>query len=134
MNDDIKIKAIMVYFQHWGKDEIKAEYDLKAFINTIERIKTIFVSRDTDFVAQVRFKTSLAASLSFFKNHMIAMNMINDIANILLSGMGGCSPIIPIRNNHDVKLAKMLNLKASAIPWKLDEKELRSVNAIVALM
>lgn len=82
MNDQDKIRALMIYYDHWGKEQNK----LRDFMATMNKIKNVFVQKDKDnyhFLTEVQF-LEIHIPLGYCKFHVL-----NDMANELLSGLGG---------------------------------------------
>lgn len=136
MNDNIKIQALMVYFNHWGMDEIKAEQDRKAFIKTMDKIKELFIDDDLEFFQDFDFLTEvrLMRHSWLYNGPYGIINFINKMANTLLSSMGGSIDLDPSLNNRHYKFASAFNISVLDIfRIGMTDEDMLSVNAIVAL-
>lgn len=144
MDDNIKIKALMVYYHHWGMDEIKAERNRRALNKTMEKICELFRSKNSspnkfNLIEEIQFQTFFLREIqqmSFWSNHapMASMCLLNQIANTLLSSIGGCNEIHPSLNSYFIKIAKILKMNVFSIAcMDMSKEDLLSVNAIVAL-
>lgn len=142
MDDNTKIQALMVYFHHWGMYETKAEQDRKAFIKTMDKIRKVFCkeNRNIDFLQEVQFKTYWVKEIqqmgSWVQGVPVAsIYLLNEIADTLLSNMGGCHEMFPVlKKSHYFKIAKILKMNVFSIAcMDLSKEDILSVNAIVAL-
>jgi hypothetical protein len=135
MNDYTKIQALMVYFHHWGRDEIKAEQDRKALHQTMDKIKTLFIDEDLEFAQDFDFVNEIRM-MRFWVQYgpYGTMNFLNRIANILLSSMGGCDNLEHSSKNRYYQFASSLNISVlDVFRIGMTEEDMLSVNAIVAL-
>lgn len=133
MNDELKIRALMIYYDHWGKEEIRHTRDQKAFIKTMDKIKELFAvfeDDNFDFLTEIRYMTWF----NYEPDEKI--NFINRIVECLLSEIGGSASImsIPMPMTMTSKLAKHLNINIfDVFRVELSKEEIRQVDAIVAL-
>jgi hypothetical protein len=134
MNNELKIRVLMIYYDHWGKEEIRQTRDQKGFMMTMDKIKALFMDFDDednfDFLTEVRIMSEWIhygpyATISF----------TNRIIDTLLSNMGGSASIlsIPMPRNMESKLAKNLHLHILEVfKAELSDEEIRQTDAIVA--
>jgi hypothetical protein len=145
MDDATKIQVLMIYYQHWGKDEIKAQQDQNGLQRTMDKIYHLFRSKNPSsasfhLVEEVQFQTALIKEIrqmSFHVHMDPTIYLLNQLSDTLLSSMGGCRDLRPLyKTSYYTKLAKMLNMKSvfSIVCMDMSEQEMLSVNAIVALL
>lgn len=135
MNDNTKIQALLVYFHHWGKDEIKATQDRKALHKTMDKIKTLFIDEDLDFGQDFNFLTEVRMMRFWVQyGHYGTMNFMSRMANVLLSNMGGCVGFDGLPKSRYYQFASSLNISVmDVIRLGMTDEEMLSVSAIVAL-
>lgn len=132
MNDDCKIRALMIYFDHWGNEQKYLENKIRDFVATMDKIKSVFEDEDNEddfsLVTEVRF-------LAMHIQHGLISptHCLNQIANELLSGMGGTVQR-PTVHSPAWKLAKNLHISVHhVLAARMDLDTMRSVDAIVVL-
>ena len=132
MNDDFKIRALMIYYDHWGKEQVRLENKISDFGATMDKIKNVFEDEDNEedfsFLTEVQF---LGMHLQY--GFISSAHCLNKIANELLDGMGGTVQPPPI-HTPAWKLAKNLQKSVFMILQNVtDTDHMRAIDAIVAL-
>ena len=131
MNDDYKIRALMIYYDHWGKEQVRLENKIRDFVATMDKIKNVFYEEENEhdfsFLTEVHF---LGMHLQY--GFISPANCVNKIANELLEGMGGTVQPPPI-HSPAWKLAKNLRKSVFDILQNvIDTDQMRAIDAIVA--
>lgn len=132
MNDDCKIRALMIYYEHWGKEQRHLENKIRDFVDTMDKIKNVFEDEDNEedvsFLTEVQF---LGMHLQF--GFISPAHCVNKIANELLAGIGGTVQPPPI-HSPAWKLAKNLQISVFKVLQNIvDTDQMRAIDAIVAL-
>lgn len=130
MNDATKIRVLMIYYQHWGLDEIQARKVVHGVQQTIALLeKQVKTYNDMFFYPSIHFGWS-------------------EMANALLHNCGGCIDRMPEYDDYDeneilfdrkVMLENHLhitNYRTCDILYEdgFGYQEILSVDAIVALL
>lgn len=85
MNDADKIRALTIYFQHWGKEEVRARRAADGIQETM-RLLNVFCDDDNH-------EEPLAEKLRQMVEHIgISRYLWVECADVLLSGCGGAFP------------------------------------------
>lgn len=133
MNDDYKIRALMVYYDHWGKEQVQLENKIRDFVATMDKIKNVFEDEDNEdqefsFLTEVQF---LGMHVQY--GFVSPTHCLNKIANELLDRMGGTVQPPPI-HSPAWKLAQNLHKNVFDILQNVtDTDQMRAIDAIVAL-
>lgn len=152
MDDTLKLKVLMIYYDHWGKDEIKARKTSHGVKKTMELLKARYEIDDLDEEDDDEEKTSLETRLKRYFYYLCNEDlhyMWVEFAEIFLNDCGGCvEPYNPLEDLYDneemlfdrkIMLEDNLNIvneETSDIIYDNDfgYDEVLSVDAIVALL
>lgn len=83
MDDPLKIKVLMIYYDHWGKEELKARKVVHGINKTLSALTERFQSEDR----------TLNDGLRRMFNYLCNEDMVflwTDFVDIFLQDMGGC--------------------------------------------
>lgn len=143
MDDSLKIKVLMIYYDHWGKEEIKARKIVHGINKTLFSLKKRF-----QFQSENR---TLNDGLKRMFNYLCNEDMVflwTDFVDIFLQDMGGCFETLLSNDPYDeeemlfdrkIMLEDHLNIindETADIIYDNDfgYRETLSVDAIVALL
>lgn len=137
MNNDMKICALMVYYDHWGREEIRHTRDQKGILMTMDKIKKLFMEFEEDndhfdFLTEVRIMTEWWIHFG----PCSTIGFTNRIIDTLLSSMGGSASILSIHmpRNMEFKLASILKISVlDVFKAELSDDKIRQIDAIIAL-
>lgn len=134
--DNNKINALMIYYKHWGIDEIKMSRKLTGFIQTMNKIKSLFIVPDDDFAQDIDFLTEVVLMESWIHyGPASTMDFLNKMANVLLSNYGGVMGMYNYHHHtYEWKLAKSVGISVYHVySIGMTDSEMRNVDAIVSL-
>lgn len=126
----------MVYYKHWGMDEIKMTRKINGLVLTMNKIKTLFIDTDNDDFMQDLDNFLLEVSLMDARlyNNASRMVFINHISNVLLSSMGGSIMFSHDEHTPQWRLACRLGISLRTVySARLSHDQIRAVDAIVSL-
>lgn len=140
MDDASKIAVLMIYYQHWGKDEIRARKTLYGMKQTLKILGDDMITGDKTLEYELKRR------FAFLFENEDTYYMWTEIVDILLQDFGGCFETIwkdGLYNEEDMLLDRKILLEDNLgdvppIDLIYDDddfgyKEILSVDAIVAL-
>ena len=95
MDDTLKIKALMIYFQHWGKAQIKAYKSVSGMKQTLSLLKTEFQTEEQTL------KDGLNHFFYCMSDEEEPCFAWIELADILLQNMDGCFEPILLDGDYD---------------------------------
>lgn len=117
MNDDTKIQVLMIYFRHWGNDEIRIRKSTQGIQKTDAIFHECFHNLHTMDMSKHSFWVSLVESLLPGMNHYLPYDDLGDV-QILYKR---------IRFTNDIGTT-FFTIHARNV----SEEQMRRINAIVA--
>ena len=141
MDDSLKIKVLMIYYDHWGKEEIKARKVVHGMNKTLSLLMERFQSEDRTL------NDGLKRMFNYLCNEDIVF-LWTDFVDIFLQDVGGCFDALCPDDPYDddemlfdrkIMLEDHLNItndETADIIYDNDfgYQEALSVDAIVALL
>lgn len=141
MDDSLKIQVLMIYYDHWGKEEIKAQKVVLGINKTLSSLTERFQSEDRTL------NDGLKRMFNYLCNEDIVF-LWTDFVDIFLQDLGGCFETMTSDDPYDedemlfdrkIMLEDHLNIindETADIIYDNDfgYRETLSVDAIVALL
>jgi hypothetical protein len=141
MDDFLKIKVLMIYYDHWGRDEIRARKVVHGMNQTLCSLTERFQSEDRTV------KDGLVRMFNYLCNEDIFF-LWTDFVDIFLQNLGGCFESIGVYDPYDDDemlfdrkfiLEDHLNIRNDTTADLIYDndfghREILSVDAIVALL
>lgn len=134
--DHRKIEGLMVYYKHWGMDEIKKSRKITGFIATMEKIKSLFIDDDIEFAQDFNFLREVMLMDNWVHyGPASAIDFINKIVDVLLADYGGsCKLYKHLHYTNYWKLAQSIGVPVHRIYClQMTDEQMRNVDAIVSL-
>lgn len=126
---DRTIQALMVYYQHWGMDEIKSRRQQEGIVSLLDKIHDVFFDDgERHSLSELVQEVALLNSWIYY-----SPNVWNNLLDHLLHQLGGYPFHKPLELSREFKLSQKVNLRV----WEvynmcLRDEDLLSVDAIVA--
>lgn len=139
MDDLLKIRVLMIYYDHWGKDELKARQTVYGLNKTLHLLEERFHTKEYTMMESLkRMFSYLSEDRSF---------VCSEFIDIFLQDYGGCFENF-LENFYDedellfdrkIILEENLNISSEESGYLLydsdfDYQNVLSVDAIVALL
>jgi len=137
-NDNLKIKALMVYFDYWGVEEARERRREEGYNKTISALMECFVAKDQKkLLKEVRGMTEWNDPWKSPEDRKYFCHFWHRVIDLLLDTIGGDMDLqlsFPTSRYDNFRFAKRLGISAIYVyQLKLDRERKFAIDALLAL-